>query len=92
METRDKLLDIWKDILGKEDIGYTDNIMEIGGDSRAIYGITMLARERYQLDLSPMDVMMYPNIEALEKFLNGENAASGDTSEVRVARRRRARS
>ena len=51
-ETEAKLLEIWKQVLGKDDLGVEDDIFELGGDSILIFQITTRAT-RAGLALTP---------------------------------------
>jgi pyochelin synthetase len=44
-----RLLEIWRDILGRDDFGIDDNFFELGGDS--LHSVRILARLRDELGL-----------------------------------------
>lgn len=60
----EKLLQIWKDILKKDDISINDNFFDIGGDS--ISAIDMqLAGLKYGLNFEYADIFNFPTIKEL---------------------------
>ena len=68
-ETEQKLVDIWKQVLGVKEIGTTDDIFELGGDSILIFQISTRAT-RAGLYLAPAQVFRHRNIAALAADLN----------------------
>lgn len=91
MDIKDKLTEVWKEVLITEDISPDDNIMDIGADSYTIHKLCVLSKEKFQISFTSVDLMMYPNINALADLLeNGsENSAAAGTG--RVSERRRIR-
>jgi amino acid adenylation domain-containing protein len=63
-ETESKLLEIWKQVLGKDDIGVEDDIFELGGDSILIFQITTRAT-RAGLAVTPAQVFRLRHVAAL---------------------------
>jgi len=63
-ETETKLLEIWKQVLGKDGIGTEDDIFALGGDSILIFQITTRA-SRAGIPLTPAQVFRLRNIKAL---------------------------
>lgn len=91
MDTKEMIIETWKEVLRTDELDLDSNIMDIGGDSYTIQKICYLAREKFSLSISPMDVIMYPNVNALAGFVeNGANPEASDRT-VRPVRRRRAK-
>lgn len=94
MDLKEKIAEIWKEVLGVNEVNYSMNIMEMGADSLKVYKICALAKEKYKLEFAPMDVMMYSSIDSLTDFIqNGTpktDGAAGTT--IRPAKRRRIKS
>lgn len=88
MSLREKLRDVWESVLGTSDFSDNDNIMDIGGNSLMIYKISALSKEKYAVELSPMDLMMYPNINTLCEKLQSEEASAESRSGSVLAKRR----
>jgi amino acid adenylation domain-containing protein len=63
-DTERQLVEIWKQVLGLRDIGTTDDIFELGGDSILIFQITTRAT-RAGLALTPAQVFRLRTIAAL---------------------------
>ncbi len=63
-ETETKLVDIWRQVLGKDGIGTEDDIFALGGDSILIFQITTRA-SRAGIPLTPAQVFRLRNIKAL---------------------------
>ena len=90
MSLKEQLRDVWESVLGMSDFSDNDNIMDIGGNSLMIYKISALSKEKYAVELSPMDLMMYPNINMLcEKLQSEETPEDNGGSSVLAKRRSR---
>ena len=63
-ESEAKLLEIWKQVLGKEDIGIQDDIFELGGDSILIFQITTRAT-RAGLTVTPAQMFRFRTVAAI---------------------------
>ncbi|POR51579.1 non-ribosomal peptide synthase protein (TIGR01720 family)/amino acid adenylation domain-containing protein [Paraburkholderia eburnea] len=62
--TEATLLSIWQTVLGRDDIGVTDNFFEVGGDS--IQSLQIIARARETgLVLTPRQVFEHPTVARL---------------------------
>jgi acyl carrier protein len=93
MNTKDILRSVFSEVLGTTELSETENIFDIGGDSIAIYKISELLKEKHDIELKPIDIMMYPTIEKLTDFIaSGGNTDNAYTGEVVVKRRARRRS
>ena len=66
-----KLIEIWKDVLGKEEIGIHDNFFQLGGSS--LKGVSIVSRvyKQFNVELSITDVFDQPTISLLAKFITG---------------------
>jgi amino acid adenylation domain-containing protein/FkbM family methyltransferase len=67
--TEENIWRIWKDVLGKEHIGVTDNFFEIGGHSLNATRIMSLIRKELGLTVDMGTFFNNPTIEALAKAL-----------------------
>ncbi len=63
-DTESKLLDIWKQVLGRDDIGTRDDIFDLGGDSILIFQITTRAT-RAGLSVTPAQVFRLRTVSAI---------------------------
>lgn len=90
MNTKDILKEIFSEVLGIENVSENDNIFDMGGDSPSIYKISELIKEKNNIDIKPIDIMMYPTIEKLSEFISlGGSGSSVSSGEVVVKRRAR---
>lgn len=75
-EVEGKLLDVWKDVLGVENIGIFDNFFEIGGDSIKVIQISARLN-KYGLKLQTNDIFSTPTIEQLAQNVKKAERAIG---------------
>ncbi len=67
----EKLVSVWEDVLGVENIGTQDNFFELGGDS--IKAIQVSARlNKYNLKLEIRDLLSKPRIKELSNYVKTE--------------------
>ncbi len=81
-ETEEILVEIWKQVLGKDEIGVDDDIFALGGDSILIFQITTRAA-RAGIRLTPAQMFRLRNIAALA----AESAASGEKTTASTIQR-----
>lgn len=67
------LTDIWKDVLGYENISTTKNFFEIGGDSLKLIKVSSRIIQRLKFKIQVTDLFEYPTIKALAKFISSGN-------------------
>ncbi|MFT3990481.1 MAG: amino acid adenylation domain-containing protein [Luteolibacter sp.] len=84
-ERETKILAIWKEVLGKEDIGIEDDIFDLGGDSILIFQITTRAG-RAGIPLTPAQVFKHRTISALGAESSTQAGAPKNSSIQRVNR------
>lgn len=74
-EIQEKIADVWKEVLGRDQVGIHDHFFELGGDSlRAIQCINLL-KERYQVDLSLQSLFEAPSIKLLAPVIEAKHCA-----------------
>ncbi len=84
------IAEIWKKVLGLDDVGLNDNFFDLGGHSMLL---TQVHKELQELapQLTLVDLFKYPTIGALTGFLSGESGLSQlDQSRQRAAARQQA--
>lgn len=69
-QTEEQLVQIWKDILGKEQIGVTDNFFELGGHSLKAMQILSKIQQQFSIQLSIPQLFKYPYIENISDQIN----------------------
>jgi amino acid adenylation domain-containing protein len=60
-----KMVKIWEEVLGKQQIGIRNNFFDLGGDSIKILRMTTAFRKEMQLDIPVTDIYKYNTIEEL---------------------------
>ncbi|WP_443689886.1 amino acid adenylation domain-containing protein [Paraburkholderia megapolitana] len=79
--TEANLLSIWSAVLGRDDLGVTDNFFEVGGDS--IQSLQIIARAREAgLKLTPRQVFEHPTVERLALRAEAVEAGAQDDAEI----------
>ena len=71
-ETEEKLIAIWKEVLGTEAIGINDNFFELGGHSLLLAKAHGRLQEVFERDLSMIELFKYPTIQTLAGWLRSE--------------------
>jgi len=82
---KEDLIRIFKKVLEKDEINVKDNIFDLGGNSLLIYKLSEEIKKELNLNIKPIDIMMYPNIEMLYDYLNN----NPKKEEESLARRRK---
>jgi len=85
-DTERQLAEIWKQVLGLREIGTSDDIFELGGDSILIFQITTRAT-RAGLALTPAQVFRHRNIAALAAELTAAPVAAPATATIQRVNR-----
>ncbi|MBE6051734.1 MAG: amino acid adenylation domain-containing protein [Clostridium sp.] len=76
-----ELIDIWESLLNISDIEVEDNFFDLGGNSIQLIDLRKILMEKYDVDLSVMDLFRNPNVLQLSKFLRGDTSYKEETSE-----------
>ena len=67
-----KVSEIWKDLLGLEEVSLDDNFFDLGGHSLLTVQVHGRIREAFQQELRITDLFRYPTIRTLSHFLARE--------------------
>lgn len=83
-EVESIIKDIWKQVLGKDDMGLQDNFFELGGTSLLLIEVYYILIEKFKTKLTPVDLFKYPTIESISRFISkkGKKTAKAKTEEV----------
>ena len=65
----------------------TYNIFDLGGNSLLIYKLSEEIKKELNLNIKPIDIMMYPNIEMLYDYLNNNNSKKEEEGLTRRRKR-----
>lgn len=74
----------WRELLGVERVGKTDNFFDLGGQS--LTGVRLLAKlkKTYGVDLKLATLFEAPTVERLARLVRGENAPTSFSSVVSI--------
>jgi thioesterase domain-containing protein len=72
-----RLLQIWRDVLGIQRLGITDNFFEVGGHSMLALELTQRVRDQLGRPMELLQVFRLPTIEALAKELDSNSMPGG---------------
>jgi fengycin family lipopeptide synthetase D len=68
-----RIADIWKQILGMDQVGIHDHFFDLGGNSLTIIGVNERLKEELEIDMSVVELFRYPTISSLAKHVKGKN-------------------
>jgi pyochelin synthetase len=69
-ETEERLLKLWKEILGIDQLGIFDNFFEAGGDSLLLTGLLRRVNEWQERPLTIAHLFSYPTVQSLAEYLS----------------------
>ena len=80
---QEKIIDIWKQVLKRDNIGIHDNYFDLGGTSFDILKINKSLKDTFQLEI-PIPVMFrYTTVDSLEKYLRNQSGEAPYRAEAR---------
>jgi amino acid adenylation domain-containing protein len=59
---------VWRQVLRLDAVGVNDNFFDLGGDSILMLHVFSQLRDKFEKDLTVLDLFQYPTIAALAKF------------------------
>jgi amino acid adenylation domain-containing protein len=63
--------DIWKEILGVDDIGIDDNFFDLGGNSLDIIQLAEGLKKAFKVEIPTVTMFQYPTIRTFLEYING---------------------
>jgi amino acid adenylation domain-containing protein len=72
-ETEQRLLAIWRSVLGNEDIGSTDDFFRVGGHSLLALRVVLKARKEFGVDLPVASLLTAPTVRELARLLGQDD-------------------
>ena len=69
-QTEQTIADIWKEVLGVNDVGVSDNFFELGGYSLLLAKIHTRLRRAFSTEIPMVELFRYPTIESLAQFFD----------------------
>jgi Condensation domain/Phosphopantetheine attachment site len=85
------LVQIWREVLGRDDVGLDDNFFDLGGTSFALATVHTLIGTRIGAKTSLVSLLEFPTVAALARHLAGEDRPAGRTGPGRTEQARAAR-
>ncbi|MCP5049255.1 MAG: AMP-binding protein, partial [bacterium] len=85
-ETEEKLVAIWKDVLGIEEVGTDENFFNVGGDSIKAIRLVSVANNVFKSNLKVVDIFTGNTIREIADLLTGETVVHDD-EDMKKARR-----
>jgi acyl transferase domain-containing protein/acyl carrier protein len=79
-EIEQKLVEIWQDVLGIEQVGVYDRFFDLGGDSLLVTQIHSRFHESFEVDVSVASLLQYPTIADLVQSLDRK----GSVGEIEI--------
>ncbi|MBS0156099.1 MAG: SDR family NAD(P)-dependent oxidoreductase, partial [Nitrospira sp.] len=70
-EAETRLVAIWKELLGVEDVATSDNFFDVGGNSLLLVELHARLTQEFSSTLRLADLFRYPTISSLASFLSG---------------------
>ncbi|PHM44696.1 linear gramicidin synthetase subunit B [Xenorhabdus mauleonii] len=82
-ETEQLIVDIWREVLKRDDIDIRAKFLELGGDSFKTLMVFGRLRRHFP-NLTIAQLFKYPSVESLANVLGGDNTASNKTQVVQL--------
>ncbi len=70
-DTEELIAGIWREVLGKDRVGVTDNFFDIGGHSMALAAVHARLAEATGRSITMLDLFRHPTVRALAASLDG---------------------
>ncbi|MFJ7187065.1 condensation domain-containing protein, partial [Lysinibacillus xylanilyticus] len=68
-EIEEKLVEIWKDVLGVEDLGINDHFFELGGHSLKATQLVSKFYRSFKVEIKISDIFQYPTIKKMASYI-----------------------
>ena len=82
-ESERKLANIWKELLGIEEVGVDDNFFDLGGDSLLLLRVQLKISQSFGANLSSAELFQHSTVSALARRLSQSEAEPAGLGEVR---------
>ncbi|MGW5672743.1 phosphopantetheine-binding protein [Micromonospora sp. NPDC003776] len=69
--TEELIAGIWREVLGRDRVGLTDNFFDIGGHSMALAAVHARLTEATGRSITMLDLFRHPTVQALAASLDG---------------------
>jgi amino acid adenylation domain-containing protein len=91
-EAERKLVEIWEEVLGLDQVGTQDNFFDLGGHSLNIIEVQTKVKEAFEKDINVVEMFRYPTIGTFAKFLGDDQSGKAirEKTEIRASRQKQA--
>lgn len=76
------LAEIWAQVLGLERVGVHDNFFDLGGHSLLLMQLHGKLNEKFQTDISLVELFEYSTVYAQAKWLSKQRSATAETADL----------
>ncbi|MGV3610692.1 MAG: amino acid adenylation domain-containing protein [Fluviicola sp.] len=73
-KTQDRLCEIWRSVLGIEEVGIDQNFFELGGDSIGIALLSEVIKDQFDVTISLTELFGLPTILDIENYMESEES------------------
>lgn len=88
-ETEKKLINIWQELLGIDQIGTQDNFFEIGGDSLLIMQLHTQIEQQLKVKTQITDLFKFPNIHSFAEYIGRDLSIQKNITKKNTYKERR---
>lgn len=78
-DTEEKLILVWKELLGVNDISLNDNFFDLGGDSLLMGRLQIKIRSILEEQINIVELYQYPTISSLAEYIGNTRFQNKDT-------------
>ncbi|MDJ0837507.1 MAG: amino acid adenylation domain-containing protein [Acidobacteriota bacterium] len=91
-EVEARIVAVWQELLGREDIGIHDSFFELGGHSLLLARAHTRLQDMFGRDLDMVELFRYPTVHALAQFFNSRpETGAQEVERKRIQRKQRRR-
>lgn len=73
-----QLVEIWREVLKRDQVGIRDNFFDLGGDSMRLVAVLRKMEAVMRVSVRTVEAMRYPTIEQLARVLNSPRTVLPD--------------
>lgn len=88
---KNKLEELWKEILSLDEIPGDANFFDLGGTSLLTYKMCQVAKEKYDINIKPIDIMTCSTLNKLSEYIENTSNSSEKVEKNSAVRNRRRR-
>jgi acyl transferase domain-containing protein/acyl carrier protein len=84
-DTEKTIREIWRQLLGRDDIGVHDNFFDLGGHSLLLIKLKSRLEKSFGVEIQLVELFKYPTIALLGDFVDGEPEAAPEDDNPQVS-------